>query len=693
MQPTTSLPMLPTALAAVCVALCALYVLHIRRRHDRRDLLTLPPALAATACLVILETLPMLRPNLLPALLKPLLFCQFLLCPTWLLFSLAYARAFSRDLLGKLNKLLLLLSVLPLGFILITPTSSFYYQTDFRLEPLLFLEPSAFFLHLLLILLLLLAVGNLESTLHNSRHSDRWRIKLALLGAATVIASLVVFYSQGLLFKVVNMQYLPLRSMGIIAGLSLMHYAEWRRESGNVVLSRRVAFRSAAVIAAGLYLFALGLAREGTRFFGTGFEQYLAVGLLLLLGLGGLLLLLSHTFRRKAAIWMQRNLYNEKYDYRGQWIQFSERLSQASDKESLLRAILLGFCETFGFVGAVFVPVDNESPGRVGRPVCYEVDAKAAALVPAEDFAPLLRRSGLPESVEKAEEHLSPALASFLAAMDARLIMAVHATEEPEGLIVMGAPIDGREKYDVEDYELMEAMGRQIALCVRSFRLGDELVTAREMEALGRLGTFVLHDLKNQVYALSLLADNARRFIADPEFQQDMLETLGNTVANMNILITQLTHLPRAANLRLEPVDLYDLATRACARVPGANVMVAGRRLTVPADAEQMGKVFTNLCLNAVEAGGTKPIRVEVAEEDVPVVRMHDQAGGIAEEVLRSGLFKPFTTTKQRGMGIGLYHSRKIVEAHGGSIRVESRPGEGSTFIVRFENRPDATPL
>ncbi len=673
--------MMQATLTALATALMLTYLFSLRRLHEPGALPVLAPALVSSGWLLLLENVLVARPDLLPACMRTLLFSQFLLGPAWLLFSLAYGRTFSWKTLGNLNRFLLILSALPLLLLLILPPGSFYYQTDFGLEPLLFLEQRAFFFYLYLVLILLLALGNLESTLRGSQHSDRWRIKLALVGAGLCIIAPALFYSQGLACRFIDMRYLPLRSCGLLLGVCLLLFAEWRRGSGGVSLSRRIAFRSAAVVVAGLYLLGLGITREAARFFGRAIDSQIIIAFVLLLGLVALLLLLSHSVRRKFSIWLQRNLYGEKYDYRGQWIEFSERLAQAKDKESLIRAVLLRFCDTFGFVGATYLSLEGSDPARPAQAVSYEMQTLDEEELAAENVAPLLGLPPVPAPVSCAP----PGLAPYLQRTGASLFLPIRTADGPEGVIVMGRPIDGKEGYDIEDYELMEAMGGQIGLCVRSFRLGEELVIAREMETLGRLGAFVLHDLKNQVYALSLLLGNARRFIAQPEFQKDMLETLGNTVANMRILITQLNELPRESNLRLEKVDLHDLARRACAQVPGANLVLGGDHLTVTADAEQMSKVFTNLCLNAVEASGDKPIHVRITHEEVPVLRMSDQGGGIAEKILRKGLFTPFNSTKERGMGIGLYHSRKIVEAHGGTILVENNPGFGCTFVVRFD--------
>ncbi len=678
--------MATSATTLICLALLLAYACTLIRLHDRRSLAFLLPAVLVTACLVGFETLLVMHPLLLYRSMKPLLFLQVLLCPCWLLFSLSYARQASWSHWSRLDFGLFVLCALVLALVLALPASTFYYQTDFVVERLFFLEQRAFFLMLFLIVVLLLAIGDLEGTLRNSRHGEQWRIKLALLGAGTVLASMVFFYSQGLLTRAIDLDNLPFRNSAVAIGLCFMLYAEWRRKSANVAISRRVAFRSLAVTAAGLYLLALGLLREGARIFGNTFTQDMGIALVVVLLLATAVVAMSQSVRRKASIWVQRHLHDEKYDYRKQWTLFSERLAQSRDSASLLGATLLSFCETFGRVRGFFIPVDHNSDTGFGEAVHYETEEETARMLGAEERRLLLELPPVPLVLDEATP-LPETLAGHLRALNVSLVLPIHAGGEPEGLLFLGEAIDEKEHYDAEDIELMKAMGGQVGLCVRSFRLSDELTTAREMEALGRLSTFVLHDLKNQVYALSLLTDNARRHIADPEFQADMLETLGNTVANMRILISQLSHLPSAANMRFAPVDLHSLAVRACNQVPGGSISISGTHPVVSVDAEQFSKVITNLCLNAVEAGGDKPIRIEIDEEDVPVFRIHDQAGGIAPEIMQKGLFKPFFSTKQRGMGIGLYHSRKIVEAHGATMLVDNRPGQGCTFTIRFEGK------
>jgi signal transduction histidine kinase len=101
-------------------------------------------------------------------------------------------------------------------------------------------------------------------------------------------------------------------------------------------------------------------------------------------------------------------------------------------------------------------------------------------------------------------------------------------------------------------------------------------------------------------------------------------------------------------------------------------------------DPAQIEKVLVNLVLNAQEAmdaGG----EIRVATERLPdwaVLEVHDHGCGMSREFIEHGLFQPFRTTKRQGLGIGLFQSKMIVEAHQGSVEVESEEGKGSTFRV-----------
>jgi signal transduction histidine kinase len=108
-------------------------------------------------------------------------------------------------------------------------------------------------------------------------------------------------------------------------------------------------------------------------------------------------------------------------------------------------------------------------------------------------------------------------------------------------------------------------------------------------------------------------------------------------------------------------------------------------------------KIVTNLVLNALDVVGPDgEIRVStVAREGWAVLIVSDNGPGMTEEFMRESLFRPFQTTKKNGMGIGLFHTKAIVEAHGGRIDAWSELGSGTRFEVMFPagEAPSPSPI
>ena len=104
----------------------------------------------------------------------------------------------------------------------------------------------------------------------------------------------------------------------------------------------------------------------------------------------------------------------------------------------------------------------------------------------------------------------------------------------------------------------------------------------------------------------------------------------------------------------------------------------------VVVDREQLQSVVTNLLLNALEAVGPNgQIRVETScHEDRAVLSIADNGCGMSADFMKDSLFRPFQTTKKKGLGIGMFQSKMIIEAHRGDIQVESEPGKGTKFGV-----------
>jgi len=248
---------------------------------------------------------------------------------------------------------------------------------------------------------------------------------------------------------------------------------------------------------------------------------------------------------------------------------------------------------------------------------------------------------------------------------------------------MLGRPLNKNETYNYEDFDLMKTLAKQAASALLNLRLSEQLTRSREMAAMGRVSTFVMHDLKNLVSALSLMVDNGKEYINVPEFQDDLLDSLGNTVTKMNNLISRLKQLPEKLSLQRTPVDLLKLANETALMVKGGKLQVSGEQVIADVDREEIQKVALNLILNAFEATvGEDPVEVEVGLAESPFLVVKDKGCGISEDFLLNSLFTPFKSTKKKGLGIGLYQCKKIIEAHGGKIEVMSELNKGSVFTV-----------
>jgi putative PEP-CTERM system histidine kinase len=228
-----------------------------------------------------------------------------------------------------------------------------------------------------------------------------------------------------------------------------------------------------------------------------------------------------------------------------------------------------------------------------------------------------------------------------------------------------------------------------------NLRLGGEVARAKELEAFRTMSAFFVHDLKNTASSLNLMLKNLPVHFDDPAFRQDALRGIGNTARRIEEMIARLSELRRRPESTRVDADLNQLVAEALDRANGAaNVEVTRELQPLPAilaDREQLQSVVTNLVLNARDAlgsGGAITVRTESRGERV-LLSVMDNGCGMSPAFLSESLFRPFQSTKKKGLGIGLFQSRAIVHAHGGGIHVESELGKGTTFVVSLPVKQD----
>ncbi|WP_300156294.1 XrtA/PEP-CTERM system histidine kinase PrsK [Solidesulfovibrio sp.] len=590
-------------------------------------------------------------------------------------FSLAYARISRPHSMSWLKALFLsscgLLLLIPL-----TMPAQALFSPPLRQTPWIIpLTKLGFYHHLGLLIAVLWCLFNLEATLVNATHVKRWRIKFFVLGLMAILTAQFLVVSQELLYSALDLSQSPTRGIGVLLGVVLMGYSlATRGGEQKIIFSHRLAYKSLVIFAAGIYLISIGLIGQAGQHFGFINKSAIISGLSLFGGIFLAAIFLSETLQRNIKLFISKHFYKDKYDYRLQWLNFIHRLAETHQAQDLYQAVLLQFCESLG-MGQAALYLRNAKTGDFD-PVHQWAMANADTVLPSNH--PLCRPQTSPKFVADLRH-----AATFPPAPPASFCIALPRGQVLEGLILIAHPFNAEEVYDEEDFELMEALAHQAASAIINMHLADALAAAREMEALGKVSAFVLHDLKNLVHALSILVENAKTYIQEPEFQRDLFETLDNTVAKMTSLIRKLREIPPSESLRREAVDLLEFTQESLRIAPQGTLRVHGDSVPATIDRTEMSKVLINLFHNAQEAcQGKYPVMVEVGRQGQPYIKISDSGCGMDDEFINKHLFVPFNTTKKDGMGIGLYQSKQIVEAHGGHLVVESHPGQGSTFTV-----------
>ena len=242
--------------------------------------------------------------------------------------------------------------------------------------------------------------------------------------------------------------------------------------------------------------------------------------------------------------------------------------------------------------------------------------------------------------------------------------------------------------YTIEEFELLKCIGDQVAANLQNLRLTAELMQAKEVEAFQTMSTFFVHDLKNATSTLSLTLQNLPLHFDDPAFRKDALRGIENTLERINRHINRLSILRNKLELKPVESDLNQLVIdtlKSLNEMPGIELVKDLHPIPkVVVDREQLQSVVTNLLLNARDAiGSDGRILIETGQRNGrAVLSVSDDGCGMSSDFLRDSLFRPFQTTKKMGLGIGMFQSKMIVEAHRGSIQVESEPGKGTKFGV-----------
>ncbi len=618
------------------------------------------------------------------------LICGSLVPGIWFCFSVTYSR-------GEIGAFFREWRLLVLGGSMIPVVLAMSFRAELtqilpysQADPTLWLRltlPGKVF-HALLLLGSVLILMNLERTLRSAVGTVRWRIKFLVLGLGVIFGARIYAQSQALLFSGSELAMDTVPTVGLLIGCVLIVTAYLRAAFSEIDVypSRVVLHTSLIVLFVGGYLLVVGLLSklvanlEGVR--GLRIQAFL-----LLAGVATLLsFLLSNKVRLRIQVFVSRHFKRPEHDFRRLWTQFTDAMVGPQDPSTLCTPVARLLSETFSALSVSMWLTDPQGD-RLALVASTVVGGTGVVGPSIENFPQLTHPFDLDASNEQWTEHLQRMGRGQFSQGGHRICVPLRTGNRWLGVAILADRVNGIA-YSVEELDLLECIGGQVGASLLNLRLAAEMTAGKEFAAFQAVSAFFVHDLKNAASTLSLMLANLPLHFDDPDFREDALRGIDGIVKRINRLIARVGALKHDLELNPTELNLNALLAEALEQLDGdVGPQWVKNFQPVPtfaADREQLRSVVMNLLLNAADAVGTAGlVKVETSHRDGwAQLVVADNGCGMTPEFVKESLFRPFRTTKKEGLGIGMFQSKMIIDAHKGRISVDSEPGTGTTFRV-----------
>lgn len=522
----------------------------------------------------------------------------------------------------------------------------------------------------------------LEQLFRNVVTDSRWNIKPLCLGLAGLFAFDLYLYSQAVLFNAIDPDAFSMRGVvhALVVPLLLLSTSRHSEWLSKIQISRKAAFHSATLMMAGAYLLFVSGVGYYVRYFGGDWGRALQLGLVFAALVVLMLLAMSSSMRARLRVFMGKHFFRYRYDYREEWLRFTQTLSAQNSPQQMGQQVARGLADMLDCPGgALWLKTRNDTMFR--QSARWNMATSPAPEPHDSSLADFLRSSGWVVNLEEYRSYPrrygALVLPTWLQELpQAWLVVPLHVGDALIGFVVLArarAPMD--VNWEVND--LLKTAGRQAASFLALMQATEALLEVRKFDAFNKMSAFVVHDLKNVVTQLSLMMKNAERLKDNPEFREDMLITVDSALDRMRQLMLQLregaTPTGTAFGVELEGIA-HRLASVARERGRILELELAAPVVTRGHE-ERLERVIGHMVQNAFDATAASG-RVWLKLDRISgqaLVEVGDSGQGMSEEFVRERLFKPFQTTKQAGMGIGAYESFQYVQELGGKITVDSK--------------------
>jgi len=434
------------------------------------------------------------------------------------------------------------------------------------------------------------------------------------------------------------------------------------------------------------------------------------------------IVILVEPLRSRVEGTINRWMFQEKYELLRRIEMLRSELTNVIDVRVLVPRVLAALEDSRRITHAsvYFVDLDGsgfELEGHIGPKPEARFDA-----VTHRAFFERMRRAGTisleglerelaaRRTVSSDEKESIQLMMRTLAQMNGSVALAITGEDQLLGALVLRDE-RLREAYSSEEIELFRGVALSIGVTLQNSQVYERMKERDRLAALGQMAAGLAHEIRNPLGAIKgaaqLLQPSAAGSSGVDPASKEFLSIIVEEVNRLNKIVSQFLDYARPYRGEQEPLEVNDVVRKTLqlltkeAEGKGMEVVpsLVDGLPPVRADAEQLVQVFLNLSLNALQAmpdGGRLFVSTAIrratrrgAAAAFLEVRFRDTGVGIPPGDLRN-LFIPFFTTKEKGTGLGLPISQRIIENHGGTIEVRSQPGIGATFTVLLPVESDA---
>jgi putative PEP-CTERM system histidine kinase len=615
----------------------------------------------------------------------------------WLVFSLSYGRGNHREFIVRWRFLLVVFFIIPIFLIFLFRNALIIKigQENADAPLMLSLGMPGVFLQIFFLIGSVFVLMNLERTYRAAVGTMRWRIKFMILGLGVLFAVRAYIASQALLFHAINFSLQTVNFGALLVACLLIARSLFRAGhfDMDVYPSHSILHNSFTVLLAGIYLLIVGFFARVVTYFG-GDAMFTLKAFIVLVALVLLaILLLSDRVKMHTSRFVSRHFQRPLYDYRTVWRKFTEGTASCVKQAELSQAAIKLVADIFQVLSVSLWLVDEKKEKLIFAASTFLSETKGNELNPETAAAVIsaLRNHPEPVDIDVSKESWADVLRKChpdeFRKGGNRVCVPLLINGDVVGLLILGDRVGG-VPFSLQDFDLLKCVGDQIAANLLKLGLSQKLLQAKELEAFQTMSAFFVHDLKNTASTLNLMLQNLPVHFDDPAFREDALRGVSKTVNHINRLIGRLGLIRHELQIKGVASDLNEIVAKSLSGWEDISGISLQKNLcpvpTVLLDQEQMVKVVTNLVINAREAVSKDgQIRIETGQNNGwAVLTVADNGCGMSAEFLNRSLFRPFQTTKKTGLGIGMFQSKMIVEAHGGRVEVESEPGRGTIFRI-----------